>query len=178
MTEQRNDDRAMQPGRQLLLVWHSVTGGAKAMAEAIGRGVARVEGVTGRLVAAEEAQAEDVLSADALVWICPEMLGSMSGVMKAFFDRCYYPVLGTSALAGRPYAVAVCAGSDGQGAVRQLQRLSTGWRLKEVLPPVVVCVNAQTPESIARPKVLQATDMARCEELGEALASGVLMGVF
>ncbi len=49
-------------------------------------------------------------------------------MLKDFFDRCYYPALGPSN--GRPYACLVCAGSDGSGAVRQIERIATGWRLK------------------------------------------------
>ena len=72
----------------------------------------------------------DVLEADGYVFAAPENLGSLAGVMKDFFDRCYYPVL--DRVAGRPYAAMVCAGSDGHNAVRQMQRITTGWRLKPV----------------------------------------------
>ena len=79
---------------------------------------------------------------------------------------------------GRPYAVMVCAGSDGTNAVRQLDRIATGWRLKRVADPALVCTRAQTHEAIAAPKVIGLEDLKRCEELGEALACGVGMGVF
>ena len=60
----------------------------------------------------------------------------MAGLMKDFFDRCYYPALGR--IEGRPYAVMVCAGSDGSGAARQIERICTGWRLKAVAPALIV----------------------------------------
>ena len=100
----------------------------------------------------------------------------MAGMMKDFFDRCYYPVLGR--IDGRPYAVMVCAGSDGAGAVRQLERIALGWRLRPVAPALIVCTHAQTPEAILAPKTIAAADLNRCAELGAALASGLALGVF
>src|SRR3546814_9393780 len=66
--------------------------------------------------------------------------------MKEMFDRCYYPCLGQ--LEGRPYATIICAGSDGENAQRQLDRIATGWRLKRVADRVIVNTAAQTPEAI------------------------------
>jgi multimeric flavodoxin WrbA len=96
--------------------------------------------------------------------------------MKDFFDRCYYPVL--DRIAGRPYALVVCAGSDGQSAVRQVQRIVTGWRLRPVAEPVVVITRAQTPDAILAPKVIGPDDLARCEDLGAALSAGLAAGIF
>ena len=79
---------------------------------------------------------------------------------------------------GRPYAVLICAGSDGQNAARQVERIATGWRLKPVAPPLVVCTHAQTPEAILRPKVIGAEDLARCRETGATIAAGLVLGVF
>lgn len=72
----------------------------------------------------------------------------------------------------------VCAGSDGQGAVRQIERIVTGWRLKPVAPPVIVDVSAQTPERILADKSLSASQLAPCAELGSLFASGLTMGLF
>ena len=96
--------------------------------------------------------------------------------MKDFFDRCYYPVL--DRIQGRPYTVMVCAGSDGSNAVRQIERIATGWRLKAVAPALIVCTHAQTPEQILAPKTLGAKDLTRCSELGEGLAAGLSAGIF
>ncbi len=60
----------------------------------------------------------------------------------------------------------VCAGSDGQGAIRQLERIALGWRLKPVAPPVLVITHAQSPTEILRPKTIGPADQQRCEELG------------
>ena len=106
----------------------------------------------------------------------PEMLGSMAGAMKDLFDRTYYPLLGR--LEGRPYALVVCAGSDGSGAVRQLERIVTGWRLRRVAEPLIVCTHAQTPEAIAAPKVMTTEALEAAAVLGQSLATGVALGIW
>ncbi len=126
-----------------------------------------------RLLRADQADAGDVLHASAYLFVMPEMLGSMAGRMKDFFDRTYYGVL--DRVNGRPYALIVAAGSDGQGAVRQAERIATGWRLRRVLEPLNVCVNAQTPERILAPKVVDADALARAGEVGATLALGLQM---
>lgn len=162
--------------KSLLIVWYSLTGGARQMARAAAAGARSEGGVTVRLRSARHCGAGEVLAADALLFATPENLASMAGVMKAFFDRCYYPVLGR--IEGRPYATLICAGSDGSGAARQIARICTGWRLKPVAPPLIVCTHAQTPEAILAPKTIAPEDLARCRELGQALAAGLALGVF
>ena len=165
------------PMRTLLIAFHSMTGGTRQMAEAAGRGAAEAEpGVRVRLLRAPEAGPADVLGADGYVFATPEKLAAMSGLLKDFFDRTYYPALGR--LEGRPYAALVCAGSDGRNAARQIERICTGWRLKPVAEPLIVCTHAQTPEAILAPKAIGAQDLGRCEELGATLAAGLAMGIF
>jgi multimeric flavodoxin WrbA len=119
---------------------------------------------------------EALLRADALLFATPECLGSMAGPMKTFFDRCYYPVL--DRLVGRPYATIVCAGTDGHGAIRQIERIATGWRLRRVAEPVLAITGAQTPEAILAPKRIADADLARAAELGATLAAGTAHGVW
>ena len=160
----------------LLIVYHSATGGTRQMARAAYAGALAEAGVRTRLVAAGAAGAEDLLAADGYLFAAPENLASLAGVMKDFFDRCYYPVL--DRLNGRPYAAMVCAGSDGQGAVRQMARIATGWRLRAVAAPLIVCTRAQSREAILAAKVIGAAELGRCGELGAALAAGLALGVF
>ena len=162
--------------KTLLIVYHSVTGGTRQMAEAAARGAAIEAGVAVRLLCAPQTQPSDVLAADGYVFGTPENLGAVSGLMKDFFDRTYYPVL--ERINGRPYATLVCAGSDGHNAARQLERIATGWRLKSVAEPLIVCTHAQIPEAILAPKVISQDDLRRCEELGAALAAGLSMGIY
>ncbi|UUV06101.1 flavodoxin family protein [Ruegeria sp. YS9] len=159
---------------QLLIVYHSRTGGARQMAEAAAE-AARGEANT-KLVPADQAGPVDVLAADGYIFCAPENLAAISGLMKEFFDRCYYPVLGK--IEGRPYAQMICAGSDGQNAARQIARIATGWRLKEVQPPLIICTQAQTPEAILARKAIPEDELDRCREIGSALAAGLAMGIF
>ena len=159
-----------------LVIHHSKTDGARQMAQAALEGAIGEStiGVAG-LHAAETAP-EDLLEADGYIFATPENLASMAGVMKDFFDRCYYPLL--DQIQGRPYAMMICAGSDGTGAARQIARIATGWRLKPIAEPLIIITGAQTPESIAAPKIIGAADLARCEELGAAFAAGLAAGIF
>ena len=162
--------------KRLLIVFHSLTGGTRQMAEAAARGAQAQLDVNVRLLPAVKAQPADVLAADGYMFAAPEMLAAVSGVMKDFFDRTYYPAL--ERINGRPYAILICAGSDGQNAARQIARIATGWRLRAVADPMIVCTHAQTPEAIFAPKVIGSDDLSRCEELGAALAAGLAMGIF
>ncbi|MGE5331009.1 MAG: flavodoxin family protein [Nitrospirota bacterium] len=162
--------------KTLLIVYHSLTGGTQQMAEAARVGAATDEACTMRLLHAAEAGPQDVLAADGYLFATPENLAAISGQLKDFFDRCYYPVL--DRVNGRPYASLVCAGSDGSNAARQMARIATGWRLKAVAEPLIVCTHAQTPEAILAPKHIGADDLERCRALGEALAAGLSLGVF
>ncbi len=128
------------------------------------------------LLKAIDAAPNDLLAANGYLFVCPENLASMTGEMKAVFDRCYYPVLGK--IEGRPYATMICAGSDGEGAARQIARIATGWRLKSIADPLIVCTHAQTPEAILAPKIITEADLTRCRELGATLGAGLAMGVF
>lgn len=162
--------------KTLLIVWHSRTGGARAMARAAASGARTERQVRTRLLPANRARAEDLLAADGYLFAAPENLAALSGEMKAFLDRAYYPAL--DRLNGRPYAAMICAGSDGTGAARQLARIATGWRLKPVAEPLIINTAAQTPEAILSPKTLPAEALARCRDLGAALAAGLAMGVY
>ncbi len=162
--------------RTLLIVFHSQTGGTRQMAEAAARGAAREPQVTVRLLPAPEVRPEDVLLADGYLFATPENLAAMTGLMKDFFDRSYYPAL--DRINDRPYATLICAGSDGRSAARQVERIATGWRLRAVADPLIVCTHAQTPEAILAAKVICAEDLGRCEDCGQALATGMAMGIF
>ena len=160
----------------LLIVYHSVTGGSAQMAEAARRGAQRAEGLQVRLLRAQDAGPDDMLAAQGYLFAMPENLAAIAGLMKDFFDRCYYPVLGQ--LNGRPYALLVCAGSDGSNAVQQAERIATGWRLRKVAPSLIVCTHAQTPEAILATKTIGQPDLQACEEIGETLANGLALGLF
>lgn len=162
--------------KTLLIVFHSLTGGARQMAEAAWDG-ARVEHeVQVRLLRADDAGGDDLVAADGYIFATPENLAALAGRMKDFFDRSYYPAL--DRINGRPYATLVCAGSDGTNAARQIARIATGWRLRAIAEPIIVCTHAQTPEAILAAKAIGPEDLRRCAEAGAAIAAGLAAGIF
>lgn len=146
------------------------------MAEAAAHGARGEPEVNVRLLAALEADGNDMLAADGYIFATPENLAALAGKMKDFFDRTYYPVL--DRINGRPYASLICAGSDGENAARQIARIATGWRLRTIAEPLIVCTHAQTPEMILAPKHITPADVDRCTELGAAFAAGLAAGIF
>ncbi|HRC71341.1 MAG TPA: NAD(P)H-dependent oxidoreductase [Candidatus Competibacter sp.] len=152
------------PRKHLLIVYHSQTGHTRAMARATLRGARRVIEVETRLKMALRAGLDDLLWAHGLLLGTPENFGYMSGALKNFLDRTYYPAQGQ--IGGLPYAVFVSAGNDGTGALNSIERIARGYPLKPVCDPV-----------IARGE-LNAAILQSCEELGETMASGVAWGVF
>jgi len=163
---------------RLLIVWTSMTGGTRQLAQAVARGAARDADNRAEIVMrhASDADGADLLAADGYVFATPENLASMAGLMKDFFDRSYYAAL--ERVAGRPYATLVCAGSDGEGAARQIARIATGLRLRAVAEPLIVRVDAQTPQRICAPKTIDRQTIRRAEELGESLAAGLSMRIW
>jgi multimeric flavodoxin WrbA len=149
--------------KTLLIVYH--TGGVKTaqMAEAVERGAKTEAGVRVVMKRCADAGPEDVLAADGLILGTPENFGYMSGMMKDFLERIFYPCEGK--IAGRPWALFVGAGQDGSGAVSSVERIVTGLRLKKAADPVVV-VKALKPEQVAA-----------LEELGAAMAAGLAEGI-
>ena len=162
--------------KTLLLVYHSWTGATEQMIHAVARGAAGEPDVDVRLLRAPEAGPGDLLAADGYVFATPENLAAIAGLMKDFFDRSYYGAL--DRINGRPYAAVICAGSDGSNAARQIARIATGWRLRDIAPPLIVCTHAHTPEDILAPKHVPTDELAKGEELGAAFATGLAMGAF
>jgi multimeric flavodoxin WrbA len=162
--------------KTLLIVYHSMTGGTLQMAQAAAAGAHSEPALHVSLLRAADAQAADLLDASGFIFATPENLAAISGKMKDFFDRTYYAAL--DRLNGRPYATLICAGSDGHSAAQQIERIATGWRLKPIADPLIVCTHAQTPEEILRPKRISDQDLKPCEELGATLGSGIVLGIF
>jgi len=158
----------------LLIVWHSRTGGSRQMAVAAHE--AACTEVSATLLRARDAGPEDLLGAQGYIFCAPENLAALSGEMKEFFDRCYYPLL--ARIEGRPYAQMICAGSDGSNAMRQIARIAQGWRLRPVQEALIICTHAQTQEQILSEKTISEADLTRCRDLGLALGAGLAMGAF
>ena len=152
--------------KHLLIVYHSQSCRTEALAHAVWRGASidDIDEVEVRLKLAGEAGVCDLLWANALILGTPENFGYMSGAMKDFLDRTFYPVQGK--VDGLPYAMFISAGNDGTGAVRAIRRIGNGYPLREVQEPVIV---RGDPDAQA---------LASCEELGMAIAAGLELGVF
>ena len=152
--------------KHLLVVYHSMGGSTESMAQAVYEGAtdALIEGVDVRFKRAFDAGAEDLLWAHALILGTPENFGYMSGAMKDFLDRTFYPVEGK--LQPLPYAMFISAGNDGQGALTAIRRIANGYPFTEVQDPVVARGGVE-------PDHLDA-----CRELGMALAAGLEAGIY
>lgn len=162
--------------KSLLIVYYSRTGGSLQLAEASRDGAVEAGDIELRYLAASDAMPDDLLAADGYIFACPENLAAIAGVMKAFFDRSYYEALGR--IEGRPYAALICAGSDGQNAANQLERIATGWRLKRVADTLIVNVQAETPEDILAEKTIADVELTKARDIGATLAAGLELGVF
>ena len=150
--------------KTLLIVYHTRGVKTTQLAEAVARGAAAEAGIEVRLLRCAEAGPQDVLAADGLVLGTPENFGYMSGMMKDFLERIFYECEGK--IEGRPWALLVSAGQDGAGAVASVERIVTGLRLKKVREPILAL------------KVVTPAILAECEELGAALAAGLVLGIY
>lgn len=166
----------------LLIVWHSRTSASEQLAQAAAQGARAAlkelectDQIQLLCLAAHQAKSQHVLDADAYLFCAPENLGSLSGEMKAFFDQNYYAAL--NQINGKPYGLIISAGSDGQGAARQAERICTGWRLHAVAPPIIVNTAAQSTEEILATKTISATQAAPALELGGLLAAQLALGL-
>jgi multimeric flavodoxin WrbA len=162
--------------KNLAIIWYSRTGASEALAKAAQHAALAEVEVEAALYCAPNASAQHLLDADGYIFICPENLAAIAGGMKEFFDRCYYPVLGK--IEGRPYAAIIAAGSDGENARRQLERIATGWRLKKIMDSQIICTDAQSQKAILAPKILRADQLNIARQAGATLAAGLSMGVF
>jgi len=149
---------------KILVVYHSQTGNTQKMAVAVAEGVKCIEDTQVIVRKAKDATLEDLLTADGLAIGTPENFGYMSGMIKDFFDRTYYPAQGK--VFRKPYVVFISAANDGTGALRNIERIAIGYQFKKVFEPVI-SKGKLTEESLEK-----------CRELGETLAGGCVEGIY
>ena len=152
--------------KQLVVIAHAPSPNTARMRDALLRGAQREAGQTveARWVAPLEAGPKDVLGADALILGTTENLGYMSGALKDFFDRSYYPCLDRTPRL--PYALIIRAGNDGTGTRRAVESIARGLRWRAIQPPLI-CRGPWRDEFLAQ-----------CEELGAAVTAGLELGIF
>jgi multimeric flavodoxin WrbA len=154
----------MQQPKELLIIYHSQSGNTERLAEAVERGARRVRGVAVRRLRAAKVTAQDFRTARCFVLCSPEYFGYMAGALKDVFDRTYDEV--REEVSGRAYAVVVCVGNDGTGALSSIERIILGYKLRRVQEPIV-----------GRGE-LSATALEQCVNLGHTLAEGMDLGIY
>ena len=152
--------------KRLLIVAHAPSANTKRLLDAVVAG-ARHPDIAGIEVTAQspfDTEPEHVLAAQAIILGTTENLGYMSGALKDFFDRCYYPCLDKTQ--GLPYALYIRAGHDGTGTKRGVETIITGLRWRAVQEPLI-CRGDFREDFIPA-----------CQELGTLVAAGLEAGVF
>ena len=152
--------------KHLLIVFHTQSGTTSSMADAViaGANSDDVDDVDVRVKSALEADADDLLWCDGFLLGTPENFGYMSGAMKYFLDRVFYPC--EEKINGKPYALFIRAGNDGTGGVNSIRRILAGLAVREVQEPVLIAGEFDEAR------------LAECEELGLTMAAGLEAGVF
>ncbi len=157
--------------KHLTIIYHSQSGNTQRLAEAVAAGAREEAASAGNentlsvsIKTAFNAGLDDLLKADGLLFGTPENFGYMSGALKDFFDRTYYPA--EPHQINLPYGIFISAGNDGSGAVREIERIVKGYPLRRVAEPLIAKgeVNAQ--------------HLQQCRELGLSMAAGLVMGIF
>jgi multimeric flavodoxin WrbA len=152
--------------KHLLLIYGGHEGGrVAALTNAVREGInVLADEIELRALPALAAGVDDLLWADGLLIGTPEHFGYMSGAVKDFFDRTFYPV--EDKVDGLPYAIYVSAGNDGMGAVSSIERITLGYKWKRIAEPLIVR-GVPSPEAFDQ-----------CRELGQTMAAGLCAGVF
>ena len=152
--------------KRLLIVAHAPSPNTVAMRDAVLAGARHpdIAGITPDVRSPFDTAAEDVMAADGIILLTTENLGYMSGAMKDFFDRTYYPVLEEKQ--GLPCALIIRAGNDGTGTKRGLDTILTGLRWKQVCDPLI-CKGEWNDAFLPS-----------CAEIGMTLAVGLEAGLF
>lgn len=150
--------------KNVLIVYHSQSGNTKQLANAVYRGCKREADIRVQLTTALNAKLENLLWADGILLGTPENFGTMSGALKDFFDRTFYPA--EPFRINLPYAIFISAGNDGSGAVREIDRIVRGYPLRKVAEPL-----------IAKGE-MNSDHLQQAEEFGLAMAAGLNLGIF
>ncbi len=150
--------------KKLFIIYHSQSQTTATLVEAVAAGAALEAEIDVIVKRAFDADINDLKSADAILFGTPENFGYMSGALKDFFDRTYYPAQPLQLCT--PYALFVSAGNDGSGAVREVDRILKGYPMKKVAEPLIVKGEADSAALDA------------CKILGQTMASALQLGVF
>lgn len=154
----------MQREKHLLIIFHTQSGNTERLARAVLAGAKEETACETRCLCARDATLQDLLWCDAIIFGTPENFGYMSGALKDFFDRTYYPA--EPYALNRPYAIFISAGNDGTGAVREINRIAKGYPLVPVAEPLI-CVGELNP-----------SHLNAAHDLGLTIAAGLVFGIY
>ena len=152
--------------KRLLVVGHTPSVNTRRLFDAVVEGASSIENENVEVMACRpfDVQPQDVQTARAVILGTTENLGYMSGALKDFFDRIYYPCLEHTQ--GMPYALYVRAGYDGTGTRRSIESITGGLGWRAVQEPLICRGEWQD------------AFVAQCQEMGTAMAAGLEMGIF
>jgi len=152
--------------KTLLIVAHAPSAHTQQLVDAIQRGANHPDMTEVEVLyrPALQATPADVMACDAIILFTPENLAYMSGALKDFFDRCYYPILEQKQ--GLACAIVIRAGHDGTGTKRALESILTGLRWRQVHE--LLLLRGQWQDAF----------LAQAEELGLYMAAGLDAGIW
>ena len=148
----------------LLIVANTPSNNTATLAQAVYKGALEADDINVRLQTPLQTNADDILSARAIIIGTTENFGYMSGQIKDFFERIYYPCLDkTQAL---PWALYVRAGKDGAGTLRGVQSIVAGLRWRLMGEPLLL--KGEFQDSFTK----------ECRLLGQTIAAGLSANIF
>lgn len=152
--------------QRILLIYGGHAGGrTEQLVNAVREGITLAGDPTEvRCLSALVADTADLLWAQGLLIGTPEHFGYMSGAVKDFMDRTFYPT--ENQVEGLPYAAFISAGNDGTGAAAAITRIALGYKWREIAPALIVKGE------------VTATARKQCIELGQTMAAGLALGIF
>lgn len=148
----------------LLIVYHSQSGACARLAQAVLRGALSEPKVDVVLRRACDASTADLVPVGGVILIAAENSGTLSGGIKDFLDRCFYPSIDRGLVL--PYGLLISAGNDGRGALAQAQRILSGIPFTQATEPLILRGDI-SPQSLSA-----------AQEFGMGLAAGLAMGIF
>lgn len=151
---------------KVLIVSNCPSNNTKKLQQAVLRGCQNndLENTSVKAFIPWDANSNDILWCDGIILGTTENFGYMSGAIKDFLERIYYPCLELTE--GKPVALFVKGGLDGQGAKTSVERILVGLKWKWIQLPLVLTGDFNTEF------------LSQCETLGTTMAAGLEAGIY
>ena len=147
----------------LLIVANTSSNNTLILRDAVLRG-AQLADFPVRVLEPLQASADDVLAAIGVILGTTENFGYMSGQIKDFLERIYYPCLEDTQ--GLPWALYVVAGLDGTGVTNNVERIISAMKWRKVQAALLLKGSFKTDF------------VGLCQELGAGMATGLETKIF